>query len=224
MKNVNENVERKRMMKPHLLVDRRFPCDTTADTEKQEAFIAPPRVAQLVGDLYMRLLFSILSTAILLQQVSFGAEVLTYGYDNFRTGANTAEILLTPQNVNIVNFGKVFEYPVDGAVIAQPLIAADGHRNVLIVATILNWVYAFDADIRSGAASNNNAYGQLWKVGLGRPASWGIMSTPVIDKNSKTIYVVAHVYKDIGPVFQLHAIDLLTGHEKMSVPLTLRVR
>src|SRR5207247_1863735 len=82
-----------------------------------------------------------------------------------KTGANTAEVLLNPKNVNTTTFGKVFEYRVDGPVIAQPLIASNiliGNipRNVLIVATISNWVYAFDADMRSSAAGNSNA---LWR-------------------------------------------------------------
>ncbi len=40
--------------------------------------------------------------------------VLTFGYNNTRQGANTNEFVLTPQNVNVTNFGRLFTYPVDG--------------------------------------------------------------------------------------------------------------
>jgi len=153
---------------------------------------------------------------VLVQRRSFATDVLTYAYDNFRSGANAAEVLLTPRNVNIATFGKVFEYRVDGAVIAQPLIVTDvlvrnARRNVLIVATISNWVYAFDADMRGSTAVAGDA---LWSRRLGEPAAaWGIMSTPVIDKKSNTIYAVAHVYRNPQPAFLLYALDLRTGED-----------
>ena len=47
--------------------------------------------------------------------------VLTWHYDNLRTGMNTKEVVLTPKNVNYKTFGKLSTKPVDGFVVAQPL-------------------------------------------------------------------------------------------------------
>jgi hypothetical protein len=47
--------------------------------------------------------------------------VITSQYDNARTGANLNETKLTPRNVNVQHFGKIFTLHVDGDVYAQPL-------------------------------------------------------------------------------------------------------
>src|SRR5262245_51440173 len=80
--------------------------------------------------------------------------ILTNRYDRQRSGANLLETTLTTANVAVSTFGKLYSYPVDGAVYAQPLyvsgLTINGvARNVLYVATMNDKLYAFDADSSS---------------------------------------------------------------------------
>src|ERR1700728_2345285 len=90
--------------------------------------------------------------------------VYTRSYDNARTGANLQETDLTPANVNSTTFGKLFTFHTDGEIYAQPLyvsnlaIAGSTH-NVVFVASMLNTIYALDAD--TGTA--------LWSQNFGSP-------------------------------------------------------
>lgn len=151
--------------------------------------------------------------------------VLTYHNDDARDGAYLQEVTLNPSNVNSSQFGKLVSYPVDGQIYAQPLylpqvnIPNKGTYNVVYVATQNNSVYAFDAS----ATSANPA--TLWHVNLGTPIAvydaegpWpavGILSTPVIDATTGTMYVVAEV-NGANPPFWLHALDVTTGQDKMT--------
>ena len=76
-------------------------------------------------------------------------DVITYHYDNGRSGQNLNETSLTLANVTSTQFGKKGEFTVDGKVDAQPLylsqVAIGGQKkNVLYVATEHGSVYAFD--------------------------------------------------------------------------------
>ena len=83
--------------------------------------------------------------------------VVTWHYDNMRTGANKGETILNPNNVVSSQFGKLFTQPVDGAIVGQALylpnisIPNKGTHNVVYVATMNDSVYAFDADDNQGA-------------------------------------------------------------------------
>jgi hypothetical protein len=91
-------------------------------------------------------------TAVLTLPLAAQVNVLTYQYDNTRAGANRRETVLTPLNVNVNSFGKLFSQPVDGFIYGQPLYLANvdipdrGRHNVVYVATEHDSVYAFDAD------------------------------------------------------------------------------
>jgi hypothetical protein len=160
-------------------------------------------------------------------------DVLTYHYDNGRSGQNLNETALTPANVNSTQFGKKGEFTVDGHVDAQPLylsqVTIGGQKkNVLYVATEHGSVYAFDADSISGMTSTF-----LWKtstLGSGETTSdnrgcnqvlpeIGITATPVIDRTRNAIYVVAMSKNSGGTYFQrIHALDLTTGQELFGGP------
>jgi hypothetical protein len=144
--------------------------------------------------------------------------------DLARTGANTAETILTPANVVTNSFGKLFIDSVDGQVYAQPLYVenlnlAGGVHNVVFVCTENNTVYAFDAD---------TAGITYWKTNLGTPytsscndltPTVGITGTPVIDPDSGTLYVDTKLAS--GPAQKLHALDITTGSEKFGGPVTI---
>jgi len=166
--------------------------------------------------------------------------VLTNKYNNERTGQNTAETLLTLSNVNSTQFGKQFAFNVDGYVQAQPLymsgltINGAGH-NVLFVATQHDSVYAIDADtgalfwqvsfINPAAGINTVPMNVQGCGGVTKFNEVGILSTPVIDSSTGTIYVVAKTQETVGTTnnyyFRLHALDVTTGAEKLGGPVVI---
>ncbi len=163
------------------------------------------------------------------------AGVFTYHNDNNRDGANPSEYALTPSNVATATFGKLFSCTVDSPLYTQPLwvpnVTVGGKaRNVVVVATTNDSLYAFDADGPSCT--------QLWKANLldtnhggtsnevpvpsGPPTcvqgstlpgycvgggggdiepTTGVIGTPVIDPSSHTIYVVSKSVVESGPTF-----------------------
>lgn len=177
-----------------------------------------------------------------------GAQAVpTRSYDNARTGANTAETKLTPANVG--GLKKLRELALDAGddprLEAQPLYVrqvrtADAQlHDIAIVCTMANNVYAFD--VNSGA--------QIWKTPLGKPVSpkitgrtqfgqdeteidswginkrWGILSTPVIDVDTNTLYVVNWSSPDgtrANAVHSLNDLDITNGNPKHAQPLLIK--
>ena len=80
----------------------------------------------------------------------YGQAALTWHNDNFRTGQNLQETILTPANVKSFTFKKLFALGVDGKVDAQPFMSRDvlpGKAPKCVFATTEHdGVYGFDAD------------------------------------------------------------------------------
>jgi hypothetical protein len=164
-------------------------------------------------------------------------DVVTYHYDNMRSGGNTNETVLSPTNVNSTTFGLLGSFTVDGKVDGQPLYLSDvsipgvGTKNVLYVVTEHDSVFAFDADSVKGATNTS-----LWKTSMLQTGETpsddrncgqvtpeiGITSTPVIDRPRNAIYLVAVVKTSTGAyVHRLHALNLATGQELFGGPTTV---
>ena len=173
-------------------------------------------------------------------------DVLTQHNDSTRTGANLSETILKPSNVNAKQFGKILDVPVDGQIYAQPLVVAGLRiggrvRNVVYVATAHNSVYALDGDTGQQLWMKNygptmptpNAY--LPAVSSNIPykdinPEHGTSSTPVIDKESGTMYFTTYVQKphnhlqseSVAPTISwyhyLHAVSLMDGSPKFGSP------
>ena len=184
---------------------------------------------------------AILIPILMMGRCACAQSVTTSQYDNARSGANRHETTLTPRNVNVRHFGKQFTLKVDGDVYAQPLLLAaveipgKGRHDVLFVVTEHDTVYAFDA------------YGQpaspLWRASfLSKGATAvpeddvecpfiapevGITSTPVIDADTGTLYVLARTRQRTGPrsrhyTQHLHALAVTTGLEKFAGPVEIK--
>ena len=164
--------------------------------------------------------------------------VTTSRGDNNRDGANTNETLLTPANVNMATFGRLFSVPINYVSQAQPLYMpnvniAGGIHNVVYVVNQEDDVFAFDAD--TGA--------QLWWINFTNPAAGitlatkdsgtlpcgatvgfdreGIPGTPVIDPNTNTMYLVAKTVVNGTVQHNLHALDITTGNDQPGSPVLI---
>src|SRR4051794_38021189 len=76
-----------------------------------------------VREIRRSLLLIVLGTSLTARHAHAQVDVLTNRYNDQRTGANLSENRLTSANVNVAQFGKLYSYPVDGSVYAQPLYA-----------------------------------------------------------------------------------------------------
>lgn len=199
---------------------------------------------QFIRGKFFHLLCSMwLVAAMLVSSAQSQTNVVTYHYDNARTGQNVNETMLTPANVNKGSFGFRFSQPVDGYIVGQPLYLSNvaipnaGTHNVVYVATLHDSVYAFDADTNTGSNAT-----PLWSVNFTNPAAGittasgstylpcygvtlypeaGIVSTPVIDPVSGTLYVVAKTNENGVVYHRLHALDVTNGSEKFSAPIAI---
>ena len=151
-------------------------------------------------------------------------DVLTQHNDNARTGATLSEVEL--DTCSVAGLTELGQYPVDGEIYAQPLYVADvatprGPKNLLLIATMSDSLYAFDADAPGSEP--------VWQLGsqreLGAPAfsarnvggNNGILATPVIDRDAGKLFLVSRDCAVTSPAAtprcqqRLFAIELATG-------------
>lgn len=163
--------------------------------------------------------------------------VLTRSYNNARSGTTTTETILTADAVRERGIVRLFSLPLPDdlrGTEGQPLIApgikcADGFtHDLVLIATMGNMVYAFDANAdaptliwaqRVGNPIRGSAKIDSWKIN----SQWGITSTPVIDLEAGVIFVVAYSsptgdYQD--GAFFAHMLDLRDG-APVATPLSL---
>jgi hypothetical protein len=155
--------------------------------------------------------------------------VTTYHYDNFRTGWNQNESVLTPANVGKTTFGLLQTVTLDDQVDAQPLVVpgviitagnSQGSHDVAYIATEGNTVYAID--VHSGTVLLSPNFGTPVLAPLGcnnNGPNVGINSTPVIDLTSKTMYVIVYTQDKSGPAYRIHALDLGSLTDKVTPQL-----
>ena len=161
--------------------------------------------------------------------------ITLYHNDLARTGQNLQEYALTPASVSSGNFGKRWSCPLDGVVYAQPLYVANlaiggGVHNVVIVATMHDSVYAFDADnpkcLTYWQISFLNPPAITSTSAAGAPCNdvtpeFGVTGTPAIDPAAQTLYLVTNT-TEYGTVIQrLHALNLVTGSERTNSPVVI---
>jgi outer membrane protein assembly factor BamB len=147
------------------------------------------------------------------------ADVLQYHNNATRNGLYV-DGLLTPDAAANTHRDFTFDAPLPGPTYAQPLYVSDGPGGTaaLIVVTEQNEVLALDAS--SGVT--------LWDVNIGAPVPrsslpcgnidpLGVTSTPVIDIDSRTLYVAGMTTPD-GGITKQHLIYALLLDDGSAVP------
>jgi hypothetical protein len=169
-------------------------------------------------------------------------DVLTQHDDLGRTGANLRETTLSVAEVRSGRFGKLFARTVDDQIYAQPLVVSAldvpgrGPTDVVFVATVNDTLYAFDASDPQDDAPiwsrrlvkgsevpprNTDMTGACNGHYTDFSGNIGIVGTPVIDRDSGTLYAVARTKEDGNFVQKLHAVDIRDGTERDGSPVTI---
>lgn len=161
----------------------------------------------------MRALIGVL---LLIQAAASAASVTTSQYDNSRTGANTAETILTQATV-ASNFGLICSVTISGRTYAQPLIIEGiGGLTVGVIVTMSGNVYMYNAD----------GCGVIWSHSVGTPqahvgdpfapdgvsVSVGCVSTPVVDPTTNVLYVDCATTGGHWSIFSYNLADGSTFH------------
>jgi outer membrane protein assembly factor BamB len=158
---------------------------------------------------------------------------LAFHYDRQRSGWNDGETVLTPQSVASGRLNLAWQSPVLDSfgdvpprLFASPLymnavtMTEGPYRGrplaVVFVATSTGYAYAISASPAAGAGTI------LWRAKLtAKPCDGGTsgnLSTPIIDPAAQRLYVTSC---DDDAKWQVHALDLGSGHEVAGWPVAL---
>jgi hypothetical protein len=171
---------------------------------------------------------------ILLSNTLLAQNVWTQHNDQFRTGWYPYETTLNTSNVNKNTFGLSFTQDVDDVIYAQPLVVrgvnipGTGIKNIVLIATVSNTVYAFDADANVPAYWSKN-YTSIIRPSPGatcvscRPVintdmhpslcgfgyadltgNMGIVGTPVVDTARGVMYFVTKIVNNADGIIDNH--------------------
>ncbi|MDQ1509793.1 MAG: hypothetical protein QOG50_1637, partial [Actinomycetota bacterium] len=139
-------------------------------------------------------------------------------------GWDSNEPALSPATIANGSFGQTFSTPVAGQVYAQPLVVG----STVIVTTQHDMVY--------GINSVSGAIQWTQTVGTAEPSDSifagytnispeiGVLSTPVVDLATNTVYVEARTWDGADPgsaEYLVHALDVTTGSERSGWPVTI---
>ena len=169
-----------------------------------------------------------------------GASVLSYHYDASSSGVNPNETILTPSNLTVNTFSKLYSTVLDGQVYTQPLYvpnvtvtggAQAGTHNLAIVATQNDSLYAIDAAtgvivwktsfLTTGLAGATTITPEpAADSGSTNTSPWiGVCGTPVIDGSTNLLYVAAKTKQILNGVttapnyvYTLYKIDITNGN------------
>jgi len=169
-----------------------------------------------------------------------GASVLSYRYDSSSSGVNPSETVLTPSNLTVGTFSKLYATAVDGQIYTQPLYvpnvavtggAQAGTHNLVIVGTEHDSLYAIDAIsgvivwqtsfLTTGLAGATTITPEpAADSGSTNTTPWiGITGTPVIDGMTNLLYVAAKTKQILNGVttspnyvYTLYKIDITNGN------------
>jgi hypothetical protein len=153
-------------------------------------------------------------------------DVTTHHYDSMRTGWNSGETKLSPNAIKNGSFGLLKTVALDEQVDGQPLVVsglqiAGAVHEVAYVVSENNTVYAID--VPSGFVLTQRNLGAPVTAGRNgliqcgnNSNNIGITSTPVIDRDSNALYVIAYTLENNQPAYRLHGLDLTSLEDKTS--------
>jgi hypothetical protein len=151
--------------------------------------------------------------------------VTTYHNNNLRTGWNSEEEELTYSRVQSARFGLIQNVVLDDQVDTQPLVVprvniptgpSPGVHDVVYVATEGNTIYAIDAASGQILLSPNFGNPVPSPLGCGNNGpNVGINGTPVIDRETRTMFVIIYTLEGGTPVYRIHGLDLSSLTDKV---------